>query len=84
MTLQERYVAALTACGCKPCTTRSRKYLCFTGPKPGLYYYLGKSGSLRVGRCRTASIPVTERVKRLLLDAAPDTSVRAMAEALGI
>jgi len=83
-TLRKQYVAALEARGCKPCVSRSRKYLCYTGPQPGLFYFIGVSGSLRVGRCRTESVPVSDRIKRLLLDDAPDTTTRAMAEAIGL
>jgi hypothetical protein len=49
-----------------------------------LFYFIGVSGSLRVGRCRTESVPVSDRIKRLLLDNAPDTTTRAMAEAIGL
>ena len=70
-TLAERYAEALVAKGHTEVITRSRKYRCFSGPHPGLFFYIGKAGSLRVGRCRTESHPVSDRVKRALLDATP-------------
>jgi hypothetical protein len=70
-TLAERYAEALVALGLHEVTTRSRKYRCFTSSHPGLYYYIGKAGSLRIGRCRTESTPVSNRIKRQLLDTTP-------------
>jgi hypothetical protein len=68
-TLAERYAEALTALGLTEVTAnqRSRRYRCFTSSHPALFYYIGKAGSLRIGRCRTESRPVSDRVKRDLL-----------------
>jgi hypothetical protein len=67
-TLAERYAAALQARGLTETTTKSRKYRCFTSQLPGRYYYIGKAGSLRIGACRSESVPVSGRIKRLLLE----------------
>jgi hypothetical protein len=81
-TLANRFATALTAKGCREIQSRSAKYRCFTSPLPGQFYWVGRSGALRIGRCRTESYPVTDRIKRLLLDMTPTNE--DICQALGI
>lgn len=67
MTLQSRFAEALTRRGLRPIATKSRKYLVFADTSPHRYYYIGRSGSLRVGRCYSESVPVSNGHKRRLL-----------------
>ena len=60
-TLQEKYSDALKALG----ETEIKKLtgcIVFTR-KEGGFYYVGKSGSLRVGTTRATSIPVSKKFK---------------------
>ena len=63
MTLRERFVTALTARGHKRVDARTGKYLVFTSRIPDNFYFVGRSGALRFGRCATASVPVSDRHK---------------------
>lgn len=66
MTLHDRFVAALIARGCVVVPSRSGKVTTLT--KNGVeFYFVGRSGSLRLGRVYTYSFPVNDRGKRALL-----------------
>jgi hypothetical protein len=67
-TLQNKYAAVLLARGMCEVTTTSRKFRKFSRQEGG-YYFLGKAGSLRVGKTMTDSIPVSNQFKNDLLAA---------------
>lgn len=60
-TLRERFVAALLKRGEKA-VKETTKTIVFSR-KEGGFYYIGKSGSLRYGPTKTASIPCTDMFK---------------------
>lgn len=64
-TLREKYIEALTKVGCVE-IKRTSKWIVFNRNQSG-FYYIGKSGSLRVGTSVAASIPVNSTFKSLLL-----------------
>lgn len=64
-TLQERYIEALIARGEKEVKLTAKRIV-YSRAKGG-YYYLGKSGSLRVGSTSMGSIPVNSKFKAMLL-----------------
>ncbi len=64
-TLQERFIAALTAERYER-VKETHKYVVFRRDAE-YYYYVGKSGSLRFGRTVTSSIPVRNSFKAVLL-----------------
>ncbi len=66
-TFQERFIAALTAEGYERIiSVRTHKYVVFRRDAE-YYYYLGKSGSLRIGRTVATSIPCRNSFKAALL-----------------
>jgi hypothetical protein len=69
-TLQERYVAALEARGCRKVVAKTRKYVTLTrnmvDGKP-TYYFVGKSGAVRYGRNATDSFAASDKFKAALL-----------------
>lgn len=66
-TLRDQYIEALTKLGeVLQDQKRSSKSIVFSR-KEGGYYYLGKSGSLRVGKKKAESIPVSKKFKEQLL-----------------
>jgi len=65
-TLQERFVAALQAKGLHE-VKRTHKYIVFIRDQGLGYYYIGKSGSLRMGSTVAQSIPCSNRFKAELL-----------------
>jgi hypothetical protein len=65
-TLRDRYVAALLARGCIQIASTSRRYVIFEAADH-TRYYLGKNGSLRVGRTIADSVPVGDRQRQFLL-----------------
>lgn len=70
-TMQQRFLAALLALGCKQTVSNSGKYLTVVRPKGG-FYFIGKSGALRVGAVVSRSHPVHQKFKdQLLLEAPP-------------
>lgn len=70
-TMQQRFLAALLALGCKQTVSNSQKYLTVIRPKGG-FYFIGRSGALRVGAVVSRSHPVHQRFKdQLLLEAPP-------------
>ena len=76
-TLQDRYKTALETRGSVVVKTATR---CITLSRPtvaGTFYFLGNAGSVRVGRNRQMSIPVSETFKAALLeDKAPLNSMK--------
>jgi hypothetical protein len=66
-TLREKYYNALTMEGYQPVESKSSKYVVFKRTE-GSYWYIGKSGSLRVGSTITTSVPVSGKCKQFLLD----------------
>ncbi len=66
-TLRERYVEALMLKGCIEVNSRSRKYITFIRDAGLGYYFVGKSGSLRMGGTVTGSVPCSARFKAELL-----------------
>lgn len=67
--LKTRFEAVLIALGSSKCKVqRSRKYLMLTRPAGG-FYYLGPSGSLRIGKSLATSQPASERFRHDLLEA---------------
>ena len=67
MTIHDRLVAALQKLGEHVLANKTRKYTTMSRAG-GNYYYIGKAGALRTGRTVSNSRPVSETVKRLLLD----------------
>ena len=79
MTLRQRMMKALELRGERPVPSRSSKYLCYThtikrtdtqhpfGQQNESYYWLGRSGALRVGRISSNTVPVSDKFKELLL-----------------
>jgi hypothetical protein len=67
-TLKEKFIKALQARGSVITESKSGKYVTMTRPRwEGEFYFLGNSGSLRIGRCSAKSIPVSNAFKTLLL-----------------
>lgn len=64
-TLQRKYIDALLKLGENQLDDKGKtiKFSC----KNGGYYYLGKAGSLRVGKNKSESIPVSKQFKDQLL-----------------
>lgn len=65
-TLQERFIAALVKKGLKE-VKRTTKYVVFDRNDKATFYYVGKSGALRVGRTVSTSIPASIDTKYRLL-----------------
>lgn len=65
-TLQERYQAALERSGERVVKRLNSGVIVMTRTK-GSHYYLGPSGSLRVGPTREGSLPASDKFKMLLL-----------------
>lgn len=70
VTLQEQYINALINLGERE-VKRTHKKIVFSR-KEGGHYYLGKSGSLRVGYTVAGSIPGSSKLKERLLNKAVD------------
>lgn len=66
-TLREKYIEALKAKSYEEVNSRSSKYVVFRRDAE-FYFYIGKSGSLRIGRTITGSVPVTKAYKNSLLE----------------
>lgn len=67
-TLQERFIEALIKRGNTIVPSKSRKYTVVTrNHKPGTFYFVGKSGAVRIGRASTKSVPVGPKFKAQLL-----------------
>jgi hypothetical protein len=66
-TLREKFTEALQRKGCLQVKAASRKYLIFIRDGGNGYYYVGKSGSLRMGSTIAGSVPVSARFKAELL-----------------
>lgn len=64
-TLQERYIAALIKRGERE-VKRTSRYVVFTSGMHQ-FFYIGKSGSLRVGATIANSFPVSDKYKTKLL-----------------
>lgn len=65
-TLREKYIEALHKEGYKEAPSLSSKYIRFHRTENS-YWYVGKSGSLRVGRSIAESIPCSNKLKSFLL-----------------
>lgn len=65
-TLKERFITALAARG-ETKVKDTFKYVVMTKGTTGLYYYIGVSGSLRVGRTVATSVPCSMEFKYKLL-----------------
>lgn len=65
-TMQERFILALQKLG-ELEIKRTHKRIVYTR-KAGGYYYIGKSGSLRIGQTSVSSVPVNESFKKILLE----------------
>ena len=74
LTLHDRFVAALIATGHSPGidpakNARSSKYTVLDRSiAPGWFFFVGKAGSLRVGRNIKNSIPISDKMKKILLE----------------
>ena len=73
-TLQERYIAALTAKGFKE-VKRTLKFIVLNDGG-GHNYYIGRHGSLRHGATSTNSLPCSDKFKHSLLMEAEVTPVQ--------
>lgn len=65
VTLQEQFIAALVNLGERE-VKRTHKRIVFSR-KEGGHYYIGKSGSLRIGKTISSSMPVSAGFKQRLL-----------------
>ena len=72
-TMTEKLVAGLIALGCREVTSNSRKYRQFTRILADLpnesYYFVGKAGALRVGRCASDTVALGAGAKARILAA---------------
>jgi hypothetical protein len=67
-TLHDRYIAALERQGLKRVQARTRKATVL-GPRPdGSFYYVGRAGSIRLGKTYGGSLPISDRFKAKLLE----------------
>lgn len=64
-TLREKYIEALKLEGYKQ-IKETHKYIVFQRSGDS-YWYIGRSGSLRVGRTIATSVPVNEKAKSFFL-----------------
>lgn len=64
-TLKDRFVAALEARGEKK-VKETFKYAVYSRAAGG-FYYVGRSGALRVGNTVGGSVPVNNKVKAIML-----------------
>lgn len=72
-TLQERFIEALAKEGHIKTETKSRKFIPFRfQEREGWFYYVGKSGSLRMGQTIANSRPVSRQRKDVLLASVPE------------
>lgn len=68
-TMREKFQAALEARGSAVIPSRSRKFVVMTRATPtDGFYFIGKSGSLRIGQTIQGSIPASSKFKQLLLE----------------
>lgn len=65
MSLRDQFIAALTARG-EHKVKDNFKSIVFSRAAGG-FYYVGKSGSLRVGMTKARSVPVSDKFKSSLL-----------------
>lgn len=65
-TMRARYLSALLLRGEKQVPSKSSKYLTVTR-KGGGFYFIGRSGALRVGYNSSQSLACNDRFKRALL-----------------
>lgn len=81
-TLRDRFVLALTHMGEKE-VKKTHKYLVFTKDKGvnNSHYYIGKSGSLRIGPTVAGSLPVSSKFKIKLLEIANALEAGTLAKA---
>lgn len=69
MSMRERFIEALIKRG-ETEVKRMTKVFVYTAHKisrPGCFYYLGRSGSIRIGSTLKGSIPISEAHKQALL-----------------
>lgn len=64
-TLREKYIDALVKLGEQQVKV-THKYVVYSC-KHGGYYYVGKSGSLRIGQTVAGSIPASDTRKKMML-----------------
>lgn len=67
--LREVYIAALTARGSKIVETKSTKFIKMTygaDSANGIFYFIGRSGSLRKGATIAGSVPLSDAYKQML------------------
>lgn len=68
ITKRDKVIDYLTKKGSKELPCRSSKYRQFTKPeKEGIFYFVGKKGALRTGRCSSKSISLTRWIERELI-----------------
>lgn len=68
-TLRDQYVEALEARGWKRQAVRSHRYLVFSHHRwPSSRVFVGKRGSLRMGRTHKESSPVSDDARRKMLE----------------
>ncbi len=65
-TQQEKVIEYLTKKGFVELKSRSGKYRRFSSSHEGQYYFIGRKGAVRVGRCASNSFSITERIKALI------------------
>lgn len=65
-TVREQYATSLKEGGYEQKPNNGKAWV-FDNPKTGQRYYLGASGSLRTGKTKTSSVPVTASFKNSLL-----------------
>lgn len=66
MTLLERFSNALERKGETKVQSRSDKYVTYTRSAGG-FYFLGRSGAVRYGKCASKSFAASDKFKELLL-----------------
>lgn len=84
-TQHDSIVAALTKRGAKPATTiRTSKYTVLEqATRPGHYWFIGKAGALRSGKTVTASVSLSEDVRRALIAEGANATNIAASLAIG-
>ena len=72
--LQDRFISGLKNCGCQAVNSNSERHVIYTAFEfyndrrmEDDYFFVGKTGSVRVGRSYADSIPVSEQVKSVIL-----------------
>lgn len=70
MTMREKFLVALKARGATEVDNRHSKFVKLTRPSGEKFYFVGKSGSLRIGANVRTSVPASDDFKKRLLEEA--------------